>query len=89
MAHEKQPEPFYLLLKRSKYGHDYELYRPDQVDKVNINDKTKEWHDYLLHAISNPTKITTLNGTEELTRGKFMRRRIFNELQEKRNTRIL
>ena len=49
MTHEKQREPFYLLIKNSKYGHDYELYPPDQVDKVNISEKTKEWHDYLLH----------------------------------------
>ena len=48
MTHETHKEPLCLLIKNSKYGHDYELYTAKEAEKVDLEQKEKEWHEHLL-----------------------------------------
>jgi hypothetical protein len=36
-----------ILIKNSKYGHDYEVYSETEAKTVDLEKEQEKWHDYL------------------------------------------
>ena len=45
-----------ILIKNSKYGHDYEVYSETEAKTVDLEKEQEKWHDYLRSNGTEPTE---------------------------------
>ena len=45
-----------ILIKNSKYGHDYEVFSETEAETVDLEKEQEKWHDYLRSNGTEPTE---------------------------------
>ena len=45
-----------ILIRNSKYGHDYEVYSETEAKTVDLEKEQEKWHDYLRFNGTEPTE---------------------------------